>query len=85
MLFKSLGINQPLAIDELPHVVNIGIIFTLIFLQHSDIFRYNDNLFEYIRNFDSSQTGNGAIFTYGGLNVSLILGRIGVFLFDSQS
>ena len=39
MLFKSLGINQPLAIDELPHVVNIGTIFTLIFLQHSDIFR----------------------------------------------
>ena len=32
MLFKSLGINQPLAVDELPHVANIeGYIHTDFF------------------------------------------------------
>ena len=86
MLFKKLAINQPLAVDELPHVVNIERynIHIDFFLQHSDIFGYNDNLFEHIRNLDSSQTGNGVIFTCGRLSVSLIWGRNGVFLFDSH-
>ena len=78
MLFKSLGINQPLAVDELLHAC---IIFTLIFLRHSDIFGYSDNLFEHIRNLDSSQIGNGAIFTCGGLSILLILGRNEVEVF----
>ena len=45
MLFKPLGINQSL------HVVNIEgyDIDTDIFLQHSDIFGYNDNIFEHIQ------------------------------------
>ena len=86
MLFKKLAINQPLAVDELPHVVNIERynIHIDFFLQHSDIFGYYDNLFEHIRNLDSSQTGNGVIFTCGRLSVSLIWGRNGVFLFDSH-
>ena len=87
MLFKTLGINQPLAFNELPHVVNIEgwNIHTEFFLRYNDIFGYNNNLFEHIRNLDCSQTGNGAIFTCGGLSVSLIWGRNGVFLFDSHS
>ena len=74
MLFKKLATNQPLAVDELPHVVNIERynIHIDFFLQHSDIFGYNDNLFEHIMNLDSSQTGNGVIFTCGRLSVSLI-------------
>ena len=64
-----------------------GIIITLIlfFLHHSDIFGYKYNLFEDIRNLDSSQTGNGAIFTCGGLSVLLIWSRNGIFLFESHS
>ena len=63
-----------------------GILFTLIFfLGHSDIFGYNNNLFEHIRNLDSSQAGNGATFTCGGLSFSLIWVRNGVFLFDCHS
>ena len=79
MLFKSLGINQPLAVGELPHVVNIEgyNIHTRFFVQHSDILGYNDNLFQHIRNLDSSQTGNGAIFTCGGFSILLIWGRNG--------
>ena len=45
MLFKSLDINQPVAIDELSHVVNIEVYnIQTDFLQHSDIFGYNDNI-----------------------------------------
>ena len=69
MLFKPLGINQSL------HVVNIEgyDIDTDIFLQHSDIFGYNDNIFEHTSNLDSSQTGNGSIFTSGGLSGAIFV------------
>ena len=80
MLFKSPDINQPLAVDELIHVVNIeGYNIHTDFLLHSDILGFNDNIFEHIRNLDSSQTGNDAVFTCGGLSVSLIWGRNWVF------
>ena len=46
------------------------------------IFGYNDNLFEHIRNLDSSQAGNRAIFTCRGLK---IWGKNGVFWFDFHS
>ena len=46
---------------------------------------YNDHVFQHIRNLDSSHTGNGAIFTCGGLSVLLIWGTNRVFLFDSHS
>ena len=76
MPFKSLRINKILFIDELPHVANIEgyTIHTDFILQHSDVFEYNDNLFEHIRNLDSSHTGNGVIFTF-----------LRVFLFGSHS
>ena len=40
--------------------------------------------YKHIRNLDSSQTENGAIFTCGGLSVLLIWVRNRVFLFDSH-
>ena len=40
--------------------------------------------YKHIRNLDSSQTENGAIFTCGGFSVLLIWVRNRVFLFDSH-
>ena len=48
--------------------------FTLIFLRHSDIIGYNDNLFEHVRNLDFSLLGNGARFTCGAWSILLIWG-----------
>ena len=47
---------------------------TDIFLQHSDILHgYNNNIFEHTNNLDSSQTGNGSIFTSGGLSGAIFV------------
>ena len=70
LLFKSLGISQPLEVHELSHLVDIeGFNNSAdVLLQHSEIFRYNSKPFEHSKDLKSIQIGNGAKFNCGGLS-----------------
>ena len=74
-LFKSVTINKPLAVDELPLTFSFeGHDISCQRLSHeSHLFVDIDvNLFENCRHYNSNQRGNGAIFTCGGFSFATI-------------
>ena len=87
LLFKSLGISQPLEVHELSHLVDIEGFnnSTDVLLQHSEIFRYNSKIFEHSKDLNSIQIGNGAKFNCGGLSFSVLWNINEVSIFDSHS
>ena len=85
-LFKKVNISRALSIDELPQQVLIGNVIVDIemlgnfygILGQKDYFK-NHNVF------NSSNVGNGLIFTTGGYSSSIIWSKNTFVLFDSHS
>ena len=86
-LFKSVRINKPLAVDELPLTFSFeGHDISCQRLSHeSHLFFDIDNSFENHRHYNSDQRGNGAIFTCGGFSFATIWCVNSFFLFDLHS
>ena len=86
-LFKSVTINKPLAVDELPLTFSFEghDISYQRFSHESRLFVVIDNLFENYRHYNSDQRGNGTIFTYGGFSFATIWCVNSFFLFDLHS
>ena len=73
-LFKSVTINKPLAVDELPLTFSFeGHDISCQRSSHeSRLFVVIDNLFENYIHYNSDQRGNGTIFTYGRFSFATI-------------
>ena len=85
-LFKSVRINKPLAVDELPLTFSFEGHISCQKLSHeSHLLADINNLFENYRHYNSDQRGNGAIFTCGGFSFVTIWCVNSFFLFDSHS
>ena len=87
ILFKSVGIGEPLAVDELPINFKIGN-FDLneVMLDHeSHLMQDKNDLFENYRHLTQRNTGDDAIFTCAGFTVAIMWNKISVFLFDSYN
>ena len=85
-LFKSVRINKPLAVDELPLTFSFEGHISCQKLSHeSHLLADINNLFENYRHYNSDQRGNGAIFTCGGFSLATIWCVNSFFLFGSHS
>ena len=85
-LFKSVRINKPLAVNELPLTFSFGghDISCQRLSHETHLFVDIDNLFENYRHYNSGQRGNGAIFACGGFSFATIWYVNSFFLFDSH-
>ena len=86
-IFKEVGVYQPLAVDELPHDISIEDthVSAEMLAHESNLFAEKDNLFENCRHYDSTEKGNGAIFTCAGFTVAVVWSQNYVDVFDSHS
>ena len=85
-LFKSTGMMQPLAVDELPLTFDLEncLVQSQMLHCHSALFSII-NLFEHHNNLNADKLGNGAIFTCVGYSIALIWHKNSVYVFDSHS
>ena len=86
-IFKQVGVYQPLTVDELPNDISIeGTHVSAKMLAHeSNVFVGKENLFENYRHYDSTEKGNGAIFTCADFSVAVLWSQHYVYVFDSYS
>ena len=87
ILFKNVGIGQPLAVDELP--INFKIesfdLNTVMLDQESHLMQSKNDLFENCRHLTQRSTGDWAIFTCAGFSVAIMCIKTSVLLLDSHS
>ena len=73
-IFKSVGINQPLAVDELP--LNLAVegasASVTMLARESSLFSETNEPFKNFRQDSDRDRGSGAIFTCGGFSVATI-------------
>ena len=86
-VFKDVGMNQALAIDELP--LNISIedahISTKMLVCESNLCVERNDFFANLRNYRVSERCNRAIFTCAGFSIAIIWWNNSLFVFDLHS
>ena len=87
ILFKQVGVYQPLVLDELPHDISIeGTHVSAKMLAHeSNLFVEKENFFENYRHYYSTEKGNGAIFICAGFSVAVLWSQHCIHVLNSQS
>ena len=87
ILFKSVGIGQPLVVNQLPINFKIeNFDLNRLMLDHENHSMQDKNdVFENYRHLTQRNTGGGAIFTCAGFRVAIMWSKTSLFLFDSHS
>ena len=73
-VFKDVGVNQALGVDELPLHISIEDVHisTKMLVCESNLFVERNDFFATFRNYAESERGNGAIFTCAGFSIAIV-------------
>ena len=86
-VFKDVGVNQALGVDELPLHISIEDVHipTKMLVCESNLFVERNDFFAYFRNYTESERGNAANFACAGFSIAIIWWNNSLFVFDSHS
>ena len=73
-VFKDVGVNQALGVDELPLHISIEDVHisTKMLAYESNLFVERNDFFAYFRNYTESERGNGGNFACAGFSIAII-------------